>query len=305
MLRIFYYPLYAVIWLISLLPLSLLYILSDIMYLLVFYVVRYRRKVVQTNLKNSLPEKSEKELQKIERRFYLHFCDIFIETIKILTISEKELKKRMKFINPEELNQRLENGENVILMFGHYCNWEYMLAVRLFIADKSFVAAGVYRRLKNKYLDSFYLKLRSRFNLVCVEKNDIFREIIKYRKAGVNFSLGLNSDQTPSKRNIHYWTTFMHQDTPVLMGAERIARQTGYVVYYVDMQKVKRGFVEAELILLSDDVKNTPEFEVTEKYMRLMEKTILRDPAYWLWSHKRWKHKRENNEELFSSKLQQ
>jgi KDO2-lipid IV(A) lauroyltransferase len=294
MLRIIYYPIYAIVWLISWLPLSILYLLSDLIFILVFYVVRYRRKVVQTNLVNSFPDKSLKEINKIKRQFYLHFCDIFIETIKILHISEKELKKRMKFNNAEVVNQRLEKGENVILMFGHYCNWEYMLATRLYMPNPNFVAAGVYRKVNDRYIDAFYLKVRSRFNLICIEKNNVFREIIKYRKLGTPLSMGLNSDQTPSLGNIHYWTNFLNQDTAVLMGAERIARQTGYVVYYVDIRKVKRGCCEADLILLSDDVKNTPEFEVTEKYMRLMEQTILRNPAYWLWTHRRWKHKRED-----------
>jgi KDO2-lipid IV(A) lauroyltransferase len=127
---------------------------------------------------------------------------------------------------------------------------------------------------------------------LCVEKNAIFREIVKQRKAQKQMALALISDQTPSKKNIHYWTTFLNQDTPFLIGGERMARQTGYELFYVDVKKIKRGYYEADLVLLEDDVKNTPEFDVTERFARMMETTILRNPAYWLWTHKRWKHKR-------------
>ncbi len=295
MLAVFYYILYAIVWTITWLPLRVLYILSDIAFFVVFYVLKYRRKVVQANLKNSFPDKTEKEIRQIERKFYRHFCDVFVEAIKLLHISEKEMRRRMHFTNMDEVNRIIDNGGNLIMMLGHYCNWEFMVAAHLYVPNHNIDAAGVYRRIKNKYIDRFYIKLRSRFDTCCIEKNDLFREIIKHRKEGKQLSFGLISDQTPSPKNIHYWTTFLNQDTPVLIGGERIARQTGYHVFYVDMKKKKRGHYEAELVLLSNDVKNTPEFEVTEKFMHLLEKTILREPAYWLWTHKRWKHKRIDN----------
>jgi len=287
-----YYILYALVWLLAWLPLPVLYIFSEIAFVLTFFVVRYRRKVVRKNLQNSFPEKSLREIKRIERKFYRHFCDVFIESLKMLHISEKEMRRRMNFPNIEEVNRVVDNGGNVILMLGHYCNWEFMVSIRLFVTNRNVDGAGVYRRLKNPYIDTFFQKLRTRFGTLGIEKNDIFREIIKHRKAGRQLTFALISDQTPSKRNIHYWTTFLNQDTPVLIGGERIARQTGYVLYYVDIQKVKRGKYEANLVLISDDVKSTPEFECTEKFMRLMENSIRREPAYWLWTHKRWKHKR-------------
>jgi KDO2-lipid IV(A) lauroyltransferase len=251
--------------------------------------------VVRINLQNSFPEKSGKEIRLIERKFYRHFCDVFIEALKLLHISEKEMMRRMSFKNMDEVNRYIDNGGNVIFMLGHYCNWEFMVSMRLFVPNKDVDGAGVYRRIKNKYIDKFYLKLRSRFNTLCIEKNEIFREIIKHRKNGKQLTFALISDQTPSPKNIHYWTTFLNQDTPVLVGGERIARQTGYILYYVDIEKKRRGYYEADVVLISDDVKNTAEFETTEKFIRLLEKTIRREPAYWLWTHKRWKHKRLNN----------
>jgi KDO2-lipid IV(A) lauroyltransferase len=278
------------------LPLPILYVLSEIAFVLTYYVVRYRRKVVRQNLQNSFPEKSLSEIKAIEHKFYRHFCDVFIESLKVLHISEKEMRRRLNFPNIEEISRMLDNGGNAILMLGHYCNWEFMVSTRLFITNRNVDGAGVYRRLKNPYIDKFFQKLRTRFGTLGIEKNDIFREIIKHRKSGKQLSFALISDQTPSIRNIHYWTTFLNQDTPVLIGGERIARQTGYVLYYVDITKKKRGIYEANLILISDDVKSTPEFECTEKFMQLLESSIRREPAYWLWTHKRWKHKREKVE---------
>ncbi|MDR0873465.1 MAG: lysophospholipid acyltransferase family protein [Prevotellaceae bacterium] len=291
----FYYILYAFVWLLAWLPLPILYVFSEIAFVLTFYVVRYRRKVVRLNLQNSFPEKSLSEIKRIERRFYRHFCDVFIESLKMLHISEKEMQRRMNFPNIAEVIRIVDNGGNVILMLGHYCNWEFMVSIRLFVPNRNVDGAGVYRRLKNPYMDKFFQKLRTRFGTLGIEKNDIFREIIKHRKANKQLTFALISDQTPSRNNIHYWTTFLNQDTPVLIGGERIARQTGYVLYYVDIVKKKRGTYEANLILISDDVKSTPEFECTEKFMRLLENSIRREPAYWLWTHKRWKHKREAN----------
>ncbi|GHT33816.1 acetyltransferase [Bacteroidia bacterium] len=291
----FYYILYAFVWLLAWLPLPILYVFSEIAFVLTFYVVRYRRKVVRLNLQNSFPEKSSSEIKRIERKFYRHFCDVSIESLKMLHISEKEMQRRMNFPNIAEINRIVNNGGNVILMLGHYCNWEFMVSIRLFVHNRNVDGAGVYRRLKNPYMDKFFQKLRTRFGTLGIEKNDIFREIIKHRKANKQLTFALISDQTPSRNNIHYWTTFLNQDTPVLIGGERIARQTGYVLYYVDIVKKKRGTYEANLILISDDVKSTPEFECTEKFMRLLENSIRREPAYWLWTHKRWKHKREAN----------
>jgi len=286
------YIIYALLWTLAWLPLKALFLLSDFFYLIVYYIVGYRKKVVRQNLANSFPEKSEKERRKIEKEFYLHLCDIFFETIHLMHISEKEMKQRMKFKNIEVFTNYAQKGKNTIWMLGHYGNWEYMTASCLFVENKDFIPAGIYRKQKSQFFNDFFLKLRTKFGAIGIEKNQLFREAYKYIKEGRHISFAIMADQTPSPRNIDYWTTFLNQDTPVLMGGERIARKLDFVLLYVDIVKVKRGYYEASLKLIDENVQNSAIYEDTEKYTRLMEQTILRNPAYWLWTHKRWKHKR-------------
>ncbi|MDD6356720.1 MAG: lysophospholipid acyltransferase family protein [Bacteroidales bacterium] len=290
---IIYYLTYLVLWTAAWLPLRVLYLFSDFTYLTLYYFIGYRRKVVRQNIANSFPQMSENERKKIEKRFYRHFCDIFAETIHLMHISEKEMMSRMKFTNIELFKQYSEQGRNAIWMLGHYGNWEYMVCSSLYINNRDITLAGVYRKQKNKFINSFFLKLRTKFNTTEIEKNQLFREVYKYQKAGKHISFAMMADQTPSKRNLHYWSNFLNQDTPVLVGGERIARKLDFVLIYVDIKKIKRGYYEATLKLIDDHVGESAEYEDTEKYIRMMEDTILHDPAYWLWTHKRWKHKRE------------
>ncbi len=287
---VLYYIFYAIVWTLSWLPLSILYGLSYVVYVLAYYVVGYRRKVVRQNLLNSFPDKSEEEIVKIEKDYYLHLADTLVETIKLLHISDEEMKKRMYFSNPEELGRFFDEGKSVVILLGHYGNWEWITSVYLFYHD--IVGGELYRPLNNKYFDQFFLKLRSRFGTVNIPKNDAFRAIVNYNREGKTFGLGFIADQTPSANNLHYWATFLNQDTPFLNGAERIARKGDYAVVYFDVQKKKRGYYTCDILTLTEHAKETAENEITDRYVELFEKTILRNPAYWLWSHRRWKHKR-------------
>ena len=291
--KVLYFPLYLLLWLLALLPFWALYILSDIFFVLVYYVAKYRRKVVYENMRNSFPDKSEKEIRRMERAFYHHFCDYAVETLKLLHISEATTKRRFVMENTEVLQKALDENRQVILMLGHYGNWEYVLSVILWLKyPDNAVIGGLYRPLKNKWFDDFFIKLRSRFKNINIPKNDVLKEFIKLRRDKRPTIIGFLADQTPSPVNIHYWSNFLNQDTPILTGIERIAKKFDATLVYVDVIKEKRGHYRIIYSEVTQTPKEYKDFEITEIYTRLMEKTILRAPEYWLWTHKRWKHKR-------------
>lgn len=290
---VLYYIIYTILWLHALLPLRILYILSDIFYVFVYHIAKYRLKVVRRNLKASFPTKSAEELLKIEKEFYHNFSDYVVETIKLLHITNKEMQSRMKFHNIELVKDLMKDGNSSIMYLAHYGNWEWVPSINLLFDDGTLLGQ-IYRPLKNKAFDRLFLKIRSRFKSVGISKNNTLRTIIGYKRDKQKTLIGFISDQTPSRANVHYWTTFLNQDTPVYTGVERIAKQTGFTVTYLDIQKVGRGKYEGTVKLITDNPKAEPEFAITEKYIREVEKTILRDPSYWLWTHKRWKHNKKD-----------
>lgn len=290
--NILYFPLYFYFWLHALLPLKILYILSDILFFPMFYIVRYRRKLVYQNMKDSFPEKSEKEIRRMEKAFYHHFCDYIVETIKLLHISDKETRKRVKFHNTEALQEIVDNGGSCLMLLGHYGNWEFVPSVTLWMRKGSVIFAQIYRPLKNKWFDRFFLKLRGRYHSECIAKQDTLRSILRYKSSGRPSITGFMADQTPSPANIHHWVNFLNHDTPVFTGVEKIAYKVGFSVFYFDVEKIKRGYYSVTIREISKNPKETEEFEITNKYMEMMETTILRAPEYWLWTHNRWKHKR-------------
>ncbi|GAB7088319.1 lysophospholipid acyltransferase family protein [Marinifilum fragile] len=293
MTKIFSYIAYGFIKLLSYLPLPVLYIFSDIIFFIVYHVVGYRKQVVHTNLKNAFPEKSDKEIKKIGKEFFSHFCDSFIETIKLWTISEKEIKKRCKFLQPDFFDQYKESGKSVMAILGHYGNWEWMTS---FPAWKDVNLLPIYKPLHNKVFDKLYIQLRERFGAKTLPKDDTLRTMLRYRSEKEFTVTVFLGDQTPNKNSIHYWTKFLNQDTPILQGTERIAKKLDQAVVFCSMQKVKRGYYEVDFIQLFDNPKETEDNEITEKHTRVLEEIIQKNPAYWLWSHKRWKHKKNSEQ---------
>ncbi|MCL4483170.1 MAG: lysophospholipid acyltransferase family protein [Bacteroidetes bacterium] len=289
-----YYLLRAFTWMIQLFPLRFHYILSDFIFLLVYYLVRYRRKVVYTNLTNSFPEKSKKEISLIARKFYRQFCDSFIETLYFDRISEKEIKKRLTLLNQEILEKFLAERRPVILALGHYNNWEWNCSWPLNSKYKGYV---IYKKLTNKSFDLFYYNMRSRFGIVPLERADTYRKLIADQNNGQAFASAFLMDQTPRKHEIQYWTTFLNQDTPVLTGTEKVARKLDAAVLFCLVRKLKRGYNQLEFSVIVEHAKDTQPFEITEKATRLIEDMILQRPELWLWSHKRWKHRRERPSE--------
>lgn len=286
------YPLlYAVAYLHALLPFRVLYVLSDILYLMVYHVARYRRKLVRKNLENAFPEKTRKNIRKIEKKFYRQLCDYFVETIKTIRLTDAEVRRRMKFENPEMINRLTADGKSCILSLGHYGNWEWVPAIVLYFMPG--VEQGfVYKRLHSAAFDQLFLKIRTRFRSMSIEMNTAFRQMIHLRNEKKTMVVGFLTDQRPSLQQGHYWTTFMHQLTPVQTGMEKIARHLGTSIVYLDIQKVKRGYYTGRFFLITPDAGEEPEFAIMERYIRKLEETIMREPAYYLWSHNRWKFKK-------------
>lgn len=286
-----FYLIYTLVWIITWLPLKALYLLSDLFYPIVYHVVGYRKRVVRENLLNSFPEKSEKERRIIERRFYHFFCDLFFETLYEMHLTEKEIRRRMTYGNLDAVKEQYAKGKSVILISAHYGNWEWSSAFPLVLHEDVEISL-IYKELTNNKFDKLVLKLRSKFGGIPIETKELLRYMIKLKKAKKPGCFGLISDQTPRGQNIHFWTNFLNQDTPVITGAEQLARKFDYPVFYVEIFRTKRGCYHCELIPISLDSASTAEFEITEKFTRLLEKTIQANPEFWLWSHRRWKYKR-------------
>ena len=290
--KIQYAFLYSWVKVHALLPMRALYVLSDILYVLIYKIAGYRVKVVRRNITASFPDKSKAELRQLERRFYHHFADYIVETIKLAHISLDEIQQRAYLRNPELVDQLMAKGHTCfILTMGHYGNWEWFSGSTTRFEDSRIYQ--IYRPLNNKAFDKLFADLRTQFGSFGIKKNDTIRDIIKLKQDKTKSVVIFLADQTPSKANLHYWTEFLHQDTAILTGPERIARKLNLPVIFLDTQKVKRGYYTVDMKLITENPKETPEIYITERYARLLEKMILRDPAYWLWTHKRWKHKHE------------
>lgn len=292
-----YYLSFALWFIISLLPLWVFYRLSDGLYYLVYHVVRYRRRVVYANLRSSFPEKSEAEIERIAKDFYSFFCDYIVETLKFFSMGEKNIRKRMKFEGLNQVKEDFANGRSVSVYLGHYCNWEWISSLGLHLDEQ---CGQIYHPLENATLDRLFLYMRGRFKAQSIKMDDTFLTILKWKKEGRKNIVGYIADQVPGYNNIHYWANFLHHDTPVFTGAERISKIMDTAVYYIDVERPRRGYYVARFIKIADTLNEHPVFFATEQYFRLLEKNIQRAPQYWLWSHKRWKRTREEFNRMFT-----
>ena len=285
-------------FLLSLLPMSVLYLFSEILYLVVYKIFGYRKAVVKSNLATSFPEKSKDELLKIEREFYHFLGDYLAESVKLMTISKKNLKKRLVFKDAEVVNQCVEEGQSCAVYLGHYCNWEWITSLPLWVTPQA-QCGQLYHPLENTVADLLFLRLRQRMGAICIATQDTLRKILEFRQAGQPVVIGYISDQKPYWSNIHHWVDFLHHDTPVLTGTERIARKVCHAVFYMDVRCVRRGYYEAEFKLITREPQKMKEFEVTDIYYQHLEQSILRAPEFWLWSHNRWSRTRKEFNERF------
>lgn len=286
-----FYITWGIIWLISLLPLSVLYFISDGLYILVYKVFKYRRKVVYTNLNYAFPEKSEAEIQSIAEKFYHHFCDLLVETVKLWNLPKKKALKRIRWVNIDLIRKYYDEGKSLLVVCGHYGNWEATYQIGLLTKH---LPLPVYKPLNNKYFDKQLLKSRTRYFAEPVPMHNILRKLIEYKKKDRLTLSAFVSDQTPLKSEIQYWSTFLNQDTAWYLGVEKIARKFNYPVLYLWMDKPKRGYYNIYCKTLLDNPAETKAHELTEMHIRALEEDIRKKPELWLWSHRRWKHKREN-----------
>lgn len=274
--------------LISILPFSVLYVISDFLAFIAFRIIGYRKKIVIKNLKNSFPEKSTAEIKSIAKNFYKNLADTLVETIKCMSISPEDLSKRVILKNLPLLESYLQKGHSVITMASHQGNWEYLLLVNS-LKIKNGVVIAAFQKVKHERFDQVMKKLRSRFGANLVEKKNILKEMV--RKSATPRVFALVADQTPVELTNRYWTTFLNQQTPFFSGAEKIAIKYNMVVIFVHMKRIRRGYYEVELSEISIPPYQEQEFFITKSYVEKVEADIKKDPANWLWSHKRWKHK--------------
>lgn len=278
------------LYLMSLLPFWFLYIISDVLFVIIYYFVRYRRDVVQQNLANSFPEKTEKERHDIEFKYYRYLADLIVETIKMITVSEKQIRKRVVATNSELVHEYFAKGKSIIAVAGHYCNWEMAALNFNFVTDKRFMI--VYKPLSNFTFDEFFIQVRSRFGGQPVAMKQTMRKMAEYRnELTVSVLVG---DQTPVMHEVTYFTNFLNQPTAVFLGIEKISKAIDAAVVFYDMKRVKRGYYTYTLVPLTENPKQTAEHEITDAHVRYLEGMIRREPQYWLWSHRRWKFKPED-----------
>jgi KDO2-lipid IV(A) lauroyltransferase len=285
-----YYLFYGLNWVFTLLPLRVLYLFSDFMFLLLYYFPSYRKKVVEANLRNAFPEKSHEELIRIEKGFYKHLADMFIETFKLTHMSKKALKKRLVVTNPEIIKKFMDEGRDIVAVCGHYANWEWYAGIPMFTDIKS---VSIYKPLKNRFFNQFINDLRSKHGMYVTPMSHIVREIINDRNKGINTFSVFVADQTPTINDVKFWTSFLNQDTAVYLGAEKIATKYDMAVVFLNNRKIKRGYYTVTIETLFEHTAGLPEHAVTEAHVRRLEEIIREKPEYWIWSHRRWKHKRE------------
>jgi KDO2-lipid IV(A) lauroyltransferase len=281
---------YALLYLLTLLPLRVLYVVSDLLFPLIYHVVRYRRKVVRSNLINSFPDKSKREIISIERKFYHYFCDVFIEAMYRINMSPQEVSRRITFENVELIEKIYAENKSAMLMMAHYGNWEWVSALSLHLPKES-PLYGVYKRLTNADFDAMTYRLRLKYNMGNIEMRDLFKTMLQMGKAGEKGVFAMVSDQSPRKDSIRFSMMFMNQPTPVIVGTEVLARKFDYPVLILSITRPKRGYYHCKVEMLSASPKDEPEFSISEKYMRRLETDINQNPELWLWTHKRWKYK--------------
>ena len=290
-----YILIYPFLWSISILPFRILYIVSDGVYLLTYYIIGYRKKTVRENLALALPQLSEKERLIIEKKSFRHMCDVFLEMIKTLTISKSEIDRRYVFKNLEVYSNLEKKGKSIALLCAHYASYEWAVSMNRHI---SFEGYGIYKKLGNPHFDKLVKKIRNRFKATLITTRETIPTIKKNAISGHLGAYGFASDQSPMVSSAYHWNSFMGIEVPVHTGAEMLAKRFDMNVVFLRTKKVKRGYYEGTFDLLSLDAKAVPNYEITDEFLKLIEKQIYEAPEFYLWTHKRWKHRRKKEEAI-------
>ncbi|WP_378184660.1 lysophospholipid acyltransferase family protein [Aquimarina sp. W85] len=278
---------YPILWIISKLPWRIFYMFSTAIYILVYHIIGYRRRTVTNNLTLVFPEKTTDQIKTIRKAFYKHMCDMFLEMIKSMTITDEELLARFKITNVEEIKALEAKNKSIIVLMAHYASYEWATVAQLVI---NFPTVGIYKKIKNKYFDRLVHRIRQRYEARLIPSFNAMQAITNDKAQGKLCSYALVSDQSPKLKNAMYWTDFMGIKVPAYLGGEVLARRLDLSVSYLHVEKVKRGFYQAKFITITDDISKCRKFEIVDTYLKLLEKQIRERPELYLWTHKRWKH---------------
>lgn len=282
---------YPLLWLISKLPFRLLYALSDVIYIIIYYIIGYRKKTVRSNIALALPHLSEKERLNIEKKSYRHLCDMFLEMIKTMSITRKEIDERFTFSNLDVYLDLEKKGKSIAVMIAHYASYEWVISMNRIISFEGF---AIYKKIRNPYFDKMVRDIRSKFQANLITTKETIDVMQKNKDEGRLGIYGFAGDQSPKSDKAFHWVTFMGVEVPIHTGAEMLAKRFDMNVIFLKVKKVKRGFYEATFEVLSDDARSVPDYQISDMFAERVEKQILEAPEYYLWTHKRWKHKREN-----------
>lgn len=284
-----YVIVYPFLWVISKLPFKLIYLLSDAVYILVYNIFAYRKKVVLSNLELAFPNYSKSQQEAIAKKFYKHLCDMIFEAIKSISISKEEAQKRFQLENLSIFSDLEKKNKSAILILGHYGNWEWIFILQTFINHKGY---GIYKRLKNKYFDRLVKRIRAKYDTYLITTKETVKVLNEVNAKGELTVSGFISDQSPKRDKAHHWQKFMGVEVPVYTGAEMMAKKLDHAVVFTKISKVKRGHYKCSFELITDQPKNVPDYKITDQFLNLLEQQIHEEPAYYLWTHKRWKHRK-------------
>lgn len=286
-----YLIIYPLLWLISKLPFRLLYLFSDFVYILVYHIIGFRKKTVRSNIALALPHLSKQEQLDIEKKSYRHLCDMFLEMIKTLSITEKEIEERFSFTNLDTYLELEKKGKSIALLVSHYASYEWVISMNKYI---NFKGIGIYKKIANPHFDKLVKKIRLKYKAELVTTKKTKEAIYNYENQGIKCLYGFASDQTPRLSTRNHWSKFMGIETPIHIGAESLAKEFDMNVILMTVKKEKRGFYKATFEVMCDDnVRSIPNYEISEKYIKRVEQQIYEAPEYYFWTHKRWKHKKQ------------
>lgn len=279
---------YPFIWVVSILPFRLFYLFSDLIFLITYHIIGYRKKVVRQNLSLAFPGMQKDEMRVLEMKFYHHMCDQFLEMVKSLSISKKQLKKRFVYTNPDVLQECGRQHKSVIILASHYASWEWMLFLPKLVPHKAY---AVYQKLNNPYFNKLVKKIRSKYGANLMTTDETVRKMLKNNNDNILSLNVLLSDQSPRPRNAHHWYPFLGVHVPVHVGAEVLAKRFDYPVFYFKTEKVKRGYYKATFVTLSLNPRENENYQISESFLKELESQIIDRPEHYLWTHRRWKHR--------------
>ncbi|WP_188440907.1 lysophospholipid acyltransferase family protein [Planktosalinus lacus] len=284
---IIFYPL---LWFISILPFRLLYVLSDFIYILIYHIIGYRKKTVRSNIALVLPHLSKKERLSIEKKSYKHLCDMFLEMIKTMNLSQKEIERRFTFSNLDVYLDLEKKGKSIAVLIAHYASYEWVISMNRVI---SFDGFAIYKKLRNPYFDKLIKDIRSKFKAYLINTKETIDVMKKNDEEGRLCVYGFASDQSPKAAKAYHWAPFMGHKVPIHTGAEMLSKRFDMNVIYLKVKKIKRGFYEATFEVLSEDVRSVPDYQISDMFIKRVEEQIRESPEFYLWTHKRWKHKKD------------